>query len=158
VPAIGRDDTRPPPSRSRLHRLLAARSIEKTELLFCPETGPQRGGAFTGAPRNHLRKINAVIMIEYDNCGRMKRHLFLAGAVGLAITVTTSHAALARSLDETIKHYGEPPKNRKRSIFIEVIKELVPRVDLMESNIPSQRAVPLRSALMGGRKSDGTSN
>jgi hypothetical protein len=39
----------------------------------------------------------------------MKTHLFLATAVGLAITVTTSHAALGRSLDETIQHYGPTP-------------------------------------------------
>jgi hypothetical protein len=40
----------------------------------------------------------------------MKTHLSLAAAVGLAITVTTSHAALGRSLDETIQHYGRPSK------------------------------------------------
>ena len=40
----------------------------------------------------------------------MKIHLFLAAAVGLAITVTTSHAALGRSLDETIRYYGRPTK------------------------------------------------
>jgi hypothetical protein len=49
-------------------------------------------------------------MIECNNWGRMKIHLFLAAAVGLAITVTTSHAALGRSLDETIQHYGRPTK------------------------------------------------
>jgi hypothetical protein len=49
-------------------------------------------------------------MIEYNNWGRMKIHLFLAAAVGLAITVTTSHAALGRSLDGTIQHYGRPTK------------------------------------------------
>ena len=40
----------------------------------------------------------------------MKIHLFLAAAVGLAITVTTSHAALGRSLDETVQGYGRPTK------------------------------------------------
>ena len=40
----------------------------------------------------------------------MNIHLFLAAAVGLAITVTTSHAALGRSLDETIRYYGRPTK------------------------------------------------
>jgi hypothetical protein len=40
----------------------------------------------------------------------MKTHLSLAAAVGLAITVTTSYAALGRSLDETIQHYGRPSK------------------------------------------------
>jgi hypothetical protein len=40
----------------------------------------------------------------------MKTHLSLAAAVGLAITVTTSHAALGRSLDETIQHHGRPSK------------------------------------------------
>jgi len=43
----------------------------------------------------------------------MKIHLFLAAAVGLAITVTTSHAALARSLDEAIKHCGRLAKEPK---------------------------------------------
>jgi hypothetical protein len=43
----------------------------------------------------------------------MKIHLFLAAAVGLAITVTTSHAALGRSLDETIQHYSRPTKGPK---------------------------------------------
>jgi hypothetical protein len=40
----------------------------------------------------------------------MKTHLSLAAAVGLAITVATSHAALGRSLDETIQHHGRPTK------------------------------------------------
>jgi hypothetical protein len=46
----------------------------------------------------------------------MKTHLFLAAAVGSAITVTTSHAALGRSLEETIQQTADPPKDRKRSI------------------------------------------
>jgi len=49
----------------------------------------------------------------------MKTHLFLAAAVGLAITVATSHAALGRSLDEAIQHYSRLTKgpeeiNRRR--------------------------------------------
>jgi len=40
----------------------------------------------------------------------MKTRLSLAAAVGLAKTVTTSHAALGRSLDETIRSYGRPTK------------------------------------------------
>jgi hypothetical protein len=40
--------------------------------------------------------------------------LFLAAAVGSAITVTTSHAALGRSSNETIKHYGRPAKEPKK--------------------------------------------
>jgi hypothetical protein len=40
----------------------------------------------------------------------MKTRLSLAAAVGLAITVTTSHVALGRSLDGTIRYYGRPTK------------------------------------------------
>jgi hypothetical protein len=41
-------------------------------------------------------------------------HLLLVAAVGLAITVTTSHAALGRSSDEAIQHYGRPAKEPKK--------------------------------------------
>ena len=41
--------------------------------------------------------------------GRMKT-ICLATAAGLAITVTTFHVVLGRSLDETIQHYPRPTK------------------------------------------------
>ena len=57
----------------------------------------------------------------------MKTHLFLPTAVGLAITVTTSHAALDRSLDETIQQYGQPTTSSPKNT-VEIIKELAPMV------------------------------
>jgi hypothetical protein len=70
----------------------------------------------------------------------MKTHLFLAAAVGLAIAITTSHAVLNRSLDETIQQTTDPPKDRKRSIR-QVHQELATRSKLMESNTISKSSI-----------------
>ena len=73
----------------------------------------------------------------------MKIHLFLAAAVGLAITVTASHAAPRRSLDETIQHYGRPTKGPKEINLRRDYQGVGTVVQLMESNIPSRCAVSL---------------
>ena len=88
----------------------------------------------------------------------MKIHLFLAAAVGLARTVTTSHAALGRSLDETMQHYGRPTKGPEE-INLRRDRPGVGtgfRFDGIEYNISTSVIVDIR--LMGGRKSYGTSN
>ena len=88
----------------------------------------------------------------------MKIHLFLAVAVGLAITVTASHAALRRSLDETIQHYGRPTKGPKEINLRRDYQGVgtVVQFDGIEYTISMRGIVDI--ALMGGRKFCGTSN
>jgi hypothetical protein len=62
-------------------------------------------------PKRNGKSLNYGTM---EQLSRMKTHLFFAAEVGSAITETTSHAALGRSLDETIEQTADPPKDRKR--------------------------------------------
>ena len=88
----------------------------------------------------------------------MKTRLSLAAAVGLAITVTTSHPALGRSLDETIRYYGRPTKGPEEINLRRDHPEVGTafRFDGIGYTISTIGIVDI--CFDGGRKSYGTSN